>query len=388
MRYLIILKALNEKSCKNIRLIQFLRNKETLLIVKTRNNRKDLANMTEITTKTFIELDIKNLNLDRNNPRIKSILEMYASTIDDEKIKLALITNTHATDSGGTTYYSLKESIRTNGGIIHPIIVNYETKENKYVVVEGNTRVQIYRELAVDMVNGNWGKIPSIVYTDLEEQTINAIRLQAHLVGPRDWDPYSKAKYLHSLYNDQCLSFNQIVDFCGGNKSDVSEYIEAYKVMEENYRPLLDSDSDFEKNKFSAFREVLRTSIKESLFRNNYTLKDFAKWVIDNKFKPLSEVRELPGILANPKACQEFLKEGKSVKDARKFMMISADGINVDKIPLEILLNESIRKIKMLPFEEYIQIKDGSDPQRYSLIVDLFEQLSNLYMEISESNNG
>ncbi len=344
--------------------------------------------MSENNAKLFIELEVAKLILDKNNPRIKSILEMYATSIDDEKIKLALITNTHASDSSGTTYYSLKESIRTNGGIIHPIIVNFNSNSNEYVVVEGNTRVQIYRELLEDKINGTWDRIPSIVYTDLDSKTINAIRLQAHLVGPRDWDPYSKAKYLYSLHNEQCLSFNQIVDFCGGNKSDVNEYIEAYKLMEQYYRPLLESDGDFEKNKFSAFREVLRTSVKEAILRNNFTLSNFAQWVIDNKFKPLSEVRELPGILGNQRARQEFVKDGKGVKDARKFMLMSTDALNIDKLPLEVLLNESIKKIKLLPFEEYKQIKDGSEPQRYSLIMEMFEQLKGLYEELSEDSDG
>ena len=139
----------------------------------------------------FRLLEVKSLELDQNNPRIKSILEMYES-VDEEKIKLALISGSSTGEGAGTTYLSLKESIRTNGGIINPIIVSYKSTTETYTVVEGNTRVLIYKEFLKDNVVGAWEKIPAIVYDDLEKESIDAIRLQAHLVGPREWDPYSK----------------------------------------------------------------------------------------------------------------------------------------------------------------------------------------------------
>lgn len=330
----------------------------------------------------FKMLQVSDLQLDRDNPRIKSILEMYNDEISEEMIKLALVSNSNSGTSPGTTYTSLKESIRTNGGIIHPIIVNYDSNSGTFTVVEGNTRVQIYREFLKDNIKGDWSSIPAIVYTDTEQQMINAIRLQAHLVGPRDWDPYSKAKYLNSLYKDECLTMAQIVDFCGGNKSDVQDYIKAYNLMEENYRPLLESDDEFEKNKFSAFREVLRDSIQHSILKHGFTLKDFSQWVIDNKFKPIADIRELPVILDNQRAKQEFLKDGKSIKDARKFCVVPSEP-GLERSSLENLILEAIRKIRSLPFEEFTALKSGNEPQRYTIIMELHEQIKTLYNELS-----
>ena len=66
-------------------------------------------------------------------------------------------------------------------------------------VVEGNTRLAIYRAFLRDKIPGEWKTIPAIVHGSLAQKQVDAIRLQCHIVGPRPWDPYSKAKYLDHL---------------------------------------------------------------------------------------------------------------------------------------------------------------------------------------------
>jgi len=136
--------------------------------------------------------------------------------------------------TGESTFDSLYESIKTNGGVIHPIILN-KIHDGSFVVVEGNTRVQIYRELRNRNALGDWDRISSIIYKNLPAEQIHAIRLQSHLVGPRDWDPYSKAKYLNYLYNTENMPINQIIAFCGGKAAEVQKMIKAYNDMEQYY---------------------------------------------------------------------------------------------------------------------------------------------------------
>ncbi len=186
-------------------------------------------------------LAVDALTLDTKNPRIAKWIEIYGGEITAEQMSLALGATSSETEEGGTTFVSLRESIKTNKGIIHPIIVNKQS-EGKHVVIEGNTRTLIYREFRDNNVPGSWDQIPAITYENLSEAEIDAIRLQAHLVGPRPWDPYSKAKYLVLLSNSQYLTTDQIVDFCGGKKREVLDYMAAYHDMENTYRPLLDSE--------------------------------------------------------------------------------------------------------------------------------------------------
>ena len=217
------------------------------------------------------------ITLDVKNPRIQRFLAMYGNDIPAESIHLALGGGGDVTQAGetGTTYYSLRESIRTSGTIIQPIHVNRE-QDGTLVVIEGNTRVAIYLEFLKSDVEGNWDQIPSIVYDDLSQEEIDSIRLQSHLVGPRAWDPYSKGKYLHSLYQDQDMPFGRLVDLCGGRKAEVQEYIKAYEDMEAYYRPVLDSDGDFDATRFSGFVELQKKKVKEAIAAANFNLSDFA----------------------------------------------------------------------------------------------------------------
>jgi hypothetical protein len=196
--------------------------------------------------------------MDRSNPRIAKWLEMYGGEITAEQMSLALGAGDPSTSETQTTFRSLRESIRTNGGLIHPIIAN-RIDGGTIVVIEGNTRTLIYREFLEQGAAGDWAHIPALVYENLTPAQIDQIRLQAHLVGPREWNPYSKARYLKQLRDAQNLTYNQIVDFCGGREQEVEQYIGGYNDMEKYYRPVLDSDSDFDPSRFSAFAEADRT---------------------------------------------------------------------------------------------------------------------------------
>ena len=128
----------------------------------------------------YEELPVEDVMLDSSNPRIAIYLEIYKDEITSKEIALAL--------NDGMPYGVLKDSIKANEGITNPIVVN-KTQDGKYVVIEGNTRLQIYKDFLEDDMPGEWETIKAIVYENLDENQIHAIRLQAHLVGPRSWDP-------------------------------------------------------------------------------------------------------------------------------------------------------------------------------------------------------
>lgn len=326
-------------------------------------------------------LDVNLLELDKENPRIKHTLEMYNGQITDVEIKQALFATMSYEDNTGTSLHTLKESIKVNGGVIHPIIVRHESSSGKYIVIEGNTRVQIYKDFNTSGQKGDWSKIPCIIYTDLEASKIDAIRLQAHLVGPRDWDPYSKAKYLDSLYRDGNLTIAQIVEFCGGNKQSVNSYIDGYNLMETHYRPQLDSDDNFIKSCFSAFIEVQNKQLQTTMANQNITMDCFAKWVIDGKFSPLNTIRQLARVLENKDAKESFLKPGNTIKKAIEVLNVNAvnnSGLDFAKISIEELGKEFLKKVRAMPYSEYSLLVQGKSPEREVMLLDLRDELNTL----------
>jgi hypothetical protein len=253
---------------------------------------------------------INDIRLDVENPRIKRFLEMYGPNPTPEQIHLALGAGIDDPEGqSGPTFSKLKQSILTNGGVIQPVLIN-RTAAGELVCIEGNTRVCLYRTFLDDKVKGNWDTIPALVYENLNEEDIDAIRLQAHLVGPRQWDPYSKAKYLTYLRHKAQLPFNQLVDYCGGSQKAVQELIDAYSDMENHYRPILESDSDFDPRRFSGFVELQKENVKQAIAQSGYAIKDFSKWIHTGKIRALAQVRWLPRILKNKKATEIFVKSG------------------------------------------------------------------------------
>lgn len=255
---------------------------------------------------TFENVPIADVELDRNNPRIRRFLEMYPDPTP-EQIYLALGAGGELAGEGGSSFDKLKNSILSSKGIVQPIIIN--RTGGKIICIEGNTRVAIYRSFIDEKVAGDWTKIPAMVYTDLSEDRVDAIRLQVHLVGPRAWDPYSKGKYLHYLRTQELQPFERIIDFCGGDKREVQESIAAYADMEKYYRPLVD-EGKYDLTRFSGFRELQKPKIKEAVFAHGFSIGNFAGWIHERKIDPLNSVRQLPVVLANPKAQKIFLKEG------------------------------------------------------------------------------
>jgi hypothetical protein len=256
--------------------------------------------------------------LDRANPRIRKFLEMYGETITPDQIYQALGAAGDDESESSTSFEKLTNSVLTNGGIIQPVILNRRS-DGTLVCIEGNTRVALYQSFIAESVKGDWTSIPAIVYCDMTEAQIDAIRLQVHLVGTRAWDPYSKAKYLHQLRTQELMPFERIVEFSGGRKKEIVESINAFSDMEQHYRPILPDDSAFDTRRFSGFVELQKPGIKDAVLVSGFTLNDFALWIHEDKLSPLNTIRSLPRILRNQKAREAFLKYG--AKEAMKLLV-------------------------------------------------------------------
>ena len=323
---------------------------------------------------------VEDIQLDKTNPRIRKFLEMYEDP-DVEQIILALGAGGDDVGAGeATTFEKLKNSILTNGSVIQPVILN-RRPDGVVVCIDGNTRVAIYKDFLKDGRDGSWERIPALVHLELDDAAVDAIRLQAHLVGPRPWDPYSKAKYLHYLRTREHLPFTAIVDFCGGRQKDVMESINAYEDMERYYRPAVPDDGTFDTRRFSGFVELQKPGIKQALVEAGYILTDFAQWIHERKLEPLNTIRQLPRILRNPKAKDIFLKQG-----AREAVKVLERPV-LDKTLAEADLGQLARALRQrvdtLPFQEHQRLKDNPDDEINQYLLDALQALKDLVRSLS-----
>ncbi len=304
---------------------------------------------------------VEDIELDQSNPRIRKFLEMYGDEPTSEQIFLALGAGNEddVGSSNSTTYEKLKQSIISNGGIIQPIILNRRS-DGSLICVEGNTRVALYKHFHDTNVKGDWTHIPALVHDEIDQASVHAIRLQVHLVGPRPWDPYSKAKYLYELRTQQHLPFATIVDYCGGRQNEVVESINAYADMEQYYRPVVGDDGEFDTTRFSGFVELQKPGLKQAITAAGFDLSDFARWIHDGRLFPLQKVRVLPRILRNEKARAIFLKQGARTAES----VLEKPDLNRTLQEAEIgqFARALVAKIASLPYSECQRISVSGLP--------------------------
>ena len=341
------------------------------------------------TTSELIPVD--EIVLDIGNPRIKQYIEMYRE-LNDAGMLLAL--GSSSDEEGGTTsmgsYERLKHSILASGGIIQPIIVK-PISDNQYLCVEGNTRVAIYRQLrgeerATGQSGDRWDFIPAVVRADMDEEEAHKIRLQVHLVGNRQWNPYSKAKYLHELVEDYKMPIGELISYCGGSQSDIQQSIDAYRDMEAHYRPVLDDQvTDFDPRMFSAFMELQKHGIKDAIFEAGYSERDFGRWVYDKTISPLNSVRRLPQILDNPDTKNIFFKQG--ARDAINILNAPDLNSTLKESSIPQLVQALQEKINLLSYEDAQRIAGNSESDQYLDLKDLMGSIVELLdLEITVEN--
>jgi hypothetical protein len=334
---------------------------------------------------TVTYIPVAKVMLDERNPRIAHATEPLATAVTQEFIELALGHSAPSDEDRGaaTTYSSLKASIRANRGLIHPIIVTPLTADT-YRVVEGNTRVAIFRELAGEDAPGDWSTIPAIVQEGLEEQGEHAIRLQAHLVGPRPWRPYAKAKYLHDLYHNKKLSITQILDFCGGNarRREIEEYIAAYSDMQEHYIPLV-AQGPPDYSRFSAFVELQGPHVKAAVAQAGFTVDDFARWVHESRIDPLQTVRQLPRILSNAEARRQFLTH--NAREAMKVLEQPNSNTVIRSASLEQLAGALAVKIRSLNWPDVQTLMAAREGPQAQSLLDCLEELRVLCRQLGHN---
>lgn len=253
------------------------------------------------------EIDINLLELDDENPRIGQYVDNRpGQKIIEDEIRFAL------TGKSPAAYEKLKESIKYNKGIVTPIWVE-PVDGGKYKVIEGNTRVLIYKDLSeLEPKKRHWKKILAYkLPKQVDKDYKNFIRLQAHLRGTNDWDAYEKAKYLYKLQKKDHWTIDMIEKQTKLTKKEIEQNIKAYETMQDKYMPLHENDPS-EVDKFSYFVEYVKDKkLQEGMKKQSLTIDNFCEWVGDREKLPTGQdVRKLRDIVSYKEVVQAFLKDG------------------------------------------------------------------------------
>ncbi len=274
----------------------------------------------------FEHIPITKIDLDKDNPRIghfDGANKAYDSDSEQQAWLESILLQPHGSEEYGPDAEELQKSIRAAGTIIEPIILIKNS--DRYVCIEGNTRLAIYRKFSDDAnisQENNWDSIPALVYENMDKSLIDNLRLQAHFVGKKEWTPYSKGLFIHKLLHAgrQVEDIKKIV---GGSDSKITANLEAFHMFQEHFVPLFSPEKDGinpPKKRFTQFAEYCsRSSIRAALEDHAGSEKKardiFSKWVRDEKIGQIRDVRKIPDILSNKDAKEAFLKGKESVAE-------------------------------------------------------------------------
>lgn len=329
------------------------------------------------------KLPVWQVELDRENPRIRRFLEDYEGELTDDRIALALdvAADTGEDGTGATSPEKLRNSILANKGIMQPIIVN-RLPDGRLVCIEGNTRLWIYRDFNANEVEGDWSVIPAIVHESLKGFEVDAIRLQAHLVGPRAWDAYSKAKYQWELHYKHMMPLDRLVDLCGGDRRDVQRSINAYADMENHFRKLHEPEEPYLTQRFSGFVELQSTKVKTAILKAGFNLDNFATWIKTERIKGLAGVRQLPRVLGDKKARDIFVKKGlKAALDVLEKPEVNSTLRDASIGQLARVLTE---KLEGLPWSEIQRLRADPEDDMLRYLIDAQESLTTFLAELDK----
>lgn len=310
------------------------------------------------------KVQISSLILDHDNPRIGLFKDSSNKpALDQDDIEYAIV------NKNPKAFEKLKESIRLNEGIINPIWVCALNK--KYLVIEGNTRVIIYKQLSEDFPSKEAYKeiFCYILPASIKEDQRDFIKLQAHLRGVTPWDSYERARYLYLLNDKQGYSTKRLSDLTKLSQSEIQSAIKAFKDMEEEYLPKYAGDPS-EVFKYSYFVEFEKDKkLQEMMRTHGLDLKNFCTWVGTSKLKRAQNVRDLRNILEDKNTRELFIRKGYDT---------AIEELSILKPQLTSGLFEGIEKVidglNKLSNQELSEMRDGNQHAKVELIGTLNEK--------------
>ena len=235
-------------------------------------------------------LPVFDLSFYSDNPRIYSFIQRQDDVPSQDEIHKRLNRMDHVKQ--------LIQSIRANGGLTDPMLV----RDGDLVVLEGNSRLAAYRELArLDAVR--WGKAKvRVLPANISEKLVFALLGEYHIIGRKDWAPYEQAGYLYRRNVMHGVSVQEMADEMGLSTRLVNHLVSTYQFMVDH------NENDV--NKWSHYDEYLKSNAVRKARQGNPELdKVVVQKIKDNEIETAREVRDkLVKILDVPKAGPQPVK--------------------------------------------------------------------------------
>jgi len=182
-------------------------------------------------------------------------------------------------------------------------------------VVEGNTRLAVYRRLSKKHPDDSrWKTIPAkVLSSEIRPEELFFILGTLHIKGKNEWSAYEKAAYIHRMVRELDYSAQDVAKQLGHQANTIEAMLKAYETMRDIYLPQAAMDADdFETQdalrKYSYFEAFYRQKdLAKRALETPQFVDEFSEWVSADVFPKADSVRsELPKILINKRALKTF----------------------------------------------------------------------------------
>ena len=197
------------------------------------------------------------------------------------------------------------------------ILVRYDTKE----VIEGNSRLAVYRQLHQEDPEGEWELIPCDIVSSLTDEQQFAFLNQIHVKGKTQWSAYEKANFAY-VRKEAGWSEKRIADLFGESEATIRIRVKVIEQMKEN--------QDNKKSHFSYYDVIVRTKeISKEMEREGLgsllvDIRNLGEENEDNAFTAQDVRKKLPIVLKKPKVLKKFKNKEISLEDAYQLSKISS----------------------------------------------------------------
>ena len=246
-------------------------------------------------------IEVEKIDLDKENPRIKAALE-NPSIVDDASYDELRLQLEHAMSAGGGSrgWRRLRRSIKAAGRALQRITV--VEVDDRYVCIDGNTRVAIYKDLQDKNEPGDWGYIEADIIMDSDPAEVE----KTHRTGPDD-QPHRGTKRLVALQTrkvsacfeirreDELEGNRRAVRRGGKQKRDANQHGCIRVVWRSTGNRCRRTTS--RKTATAHSKRWSRLRMVKTLEEHGKSMEDFNRWVEKGVLRTDAEVRDLRKVL-------------------------------------------------------------------------------------------
>lgn len=294
-------------------------------------------------TDDFVEID--KLWYFTDNPRVYACIhrvkdfsklprEEQQELIQDQLLKEQSVAN-------------LIPEIRRHRGLIEPILVRHDRME----VIEGNSRLAVYRHFRGEGVPGDWEMIPCHIVSALSDEQATAYLNQIHVKGKTQWSAYEKANFAY-VRKAKGWSIVDIARLFGESEATIRKRIKVIDLMIEN--------DDQEQSHFNHYNLLVSvrgvsTALEERSDLRSRIMEDFRTETKDRLVRAQDLRRALPGLLSKPKVLNRYVSGTIGLDEACRRAEISH-------------IEEKVRRATALIDDVTRAEVGGLEPQRFAAL--------------------